>query len=154
MERLGTRHFHPSLTEIFDVDCSHSGSLDTPFLSSNIYTGLCSFAVDIHSIELVPHPAIELCFHLPWSKECRSMARAHRILVGYWTGFSSRNASLYRQLPAWAASGSHRTRSKYRAGLAVDIVSRTLWMSRRDRSRYRIGLCGPVMVPSEGQRCV
>jgi len=57
------------------------------------------------------------------------MARTHQILVGYyWIGFSSRNASLYRQPPAWAASGSHRTRSKYRAGLAVDM--------------YRVARCG------------
>ena len=43
MKRLGTRRFHPDLAEIFDADCSHLGLLETPFLSSNICTGLLHF---------------------------------------------------------------------------------------------------------------
>ena len=66
MERLGnTRHFHPNLTEIFDANCSHSGFSACPSSLQHLY---CLFALSqmifVCSVELVPHPAVELCFHL------------------------------------------------------------------------------------------
>jgi hypothetical protein len=49
------------------------GFLDAlPFLQ-HLYRPFCSSADDIRSVELVPHPAVELCFHLPWSKHPNSV---------------------------------------------------------------------------------
>ena len=56
---LYARHFHPNLTEIFDMPSPFLRHLCRPF---------CSFADDIRigcSVKLVPHPAVELCLCTP-----------------------------------------------------------------------------------------
>jgi len=120
-ERLGTRHFIRTRQRSSTQSFRDSG---TSFRSSNIlyWSFALSLTIFVRSVELVPRPTVELCFHLRWSKECQSMARTHRILVVYWTGSSRRSASLYRQLPAWATSGSRRTCSRYRVAHVVDAA--------------------------------
>jgi hypothetical protein len=115
MERLvDTCHFHPNLTEIFDANCSHSGFLDMLFLSCNICTGLFALPQTTFVVlNLYGTPSLScVSTYIPWSKQCRSMTRTHRILVGLTRQVPLVvEASLYRYLPAWAASGSCRTRS-------------------------------------------
>ena len=123
MERVGARHF-PSEPD------------------RNLRHGLQSFGGFSTRPSLLPGIFVPVSCSLrrryPRRLSCVSTCRGPKS-VDRWTGFSSRNASLSLSI------GQLRTR----VGLAVDVVSRTLRMSRRG-----IAVCSPAKPPNEGRRCV